>query len=115
MAPSPRLLENRIWNSQTADILCPDDRSSGRYVDALHPGRWLKNLLIFLPLLEAANRNDPHFLVKSYLLFYAYCLIASAGYVLNDLIDLTAEGIETERAASAALSRLRGSAQPQGA
>ena len=91
VAPSPRLLENRIWNSQTADILCPDDRSSGRYVDALRPGRWLKNLLIFLPLLEAANRNDSHFLVKSYLLFCAYCLIASAGYVLNDLIDLTAD------------------------
>src|SRR5262249_52419055 len=76
---------------QTADILCPDDRSSGRYVDALHPGRWVKNLLIFLPLLEAANRNDLHFLVKSYLLFCAYCLIASAGYVLNDLIDLVAD------------------------
>ncbi|HXS06879.1 MAG TPA: UbiA family prenyltransferase [Rhizomicrobium sp.] len=91
VAPSPKLLEDRIWNSQTADILCPDDRGSGRYVGALHPGRWLKNLLVFLPLLEAVNRNDLHFLVKSYLLFCAYCLIASASYVLNDLIDLMAD------------------------
>jgi 4-hydroxybenzoate polyprenyltransferase len=91
VAPSPRLLKNRIWNSQAADILCPDDRSSGRYIDALRPGRWIKNLLVFLPLLDAANRNDLHFLVKIYLAFCAYCLIASAGYVVNDLADLLAD------------------------
>ncbi len=34
VAPSPRLLKNHMWNSQTADVLCPDDRVSGRYVDA---------------------------------------------------------------------------------
>ena len=107
VAPSPRLLKDRIWNSQTADIVCPDDRGTGRYVDALHPGRWIKNLLIFLPLLNAANRNDPHFLVKAYLLFCAYCLIASAGYILNDIADLTADRRHvTKRRRVLALGRL---------
>ena len=91
VAPSPRLLKNHIWNSQAADILCPDDRDAGRYIDVLHPGRWIKNLLIFIPLLDAANRTDSHFIVKAYLAFCAYCLIASAGYVANDLIDLAAD------------------------
>ena len=91
VAPSPRLLKNRIWNSQTADIVCPDDRGGRRYIDALRPGRWIKNLLIFLPLLDAANRSDLHFLVRLYLAFCAYCLIASAGYIANDLIDLLAD------------------------
>ncbi|MES2254014.1 MAG: UbiA family prenyltransferase [Pseudomonadota bacterium] len=91
VAPSPRLLKNHMWNSQTADVLCPDDRISGRYVDALHPGRWIKNLLIFIPLLDAANRSDAHFVVGAYLAFCAYCLVASAGYVANDLIDLRAD------------------------
>jgi len=107
VAPSPRLLKDRIWNSQTADIVCPDDRGTGRYVDALRPGRWFKNLLIFLPLLNAANRNDPHFLVKTYLFFCAYCMIASAGYVLNDLIDLVADRRHaTKRRRVLALGRL---------
>ena len=107
VAPSPRLLKNRVWNSQTADIVCPDDRSSGRYVDTLRPGRWIKNLLIFLPLLDAANRNDPHFLVKAYLAFCAYCMIASAGYVANDLIDLMADRRHiTKRRRVLALGRL---------
>ena len=91
VAPSPRLLGNQIWNSQTADVLCPDDRVSGRYVDALHPGRWIKNLLIFIPLFDAANRNSAHFVVSAYLAFCAYCLVASAGYVANDLIDLRSD------------------------
>lgn len=91
VAPSPRLLKNGIWNSQVADILCPDDRGSGRFVNALHPGRWIKNLLIFLPFLDAASRTDLHYVAKAYLAFFAYCLIASAGYVANDLIDLAAD------------------------
>ena len=91
VAPSPRLLENHIWNSQTADVLCPDDRVTGRYVDALHPGRWIKNLLIFIPLFDVANRNSAHFVVSAYLAFCAYCLVASAAYVANDLIDLRAD------------------------
>jgi 4-hydroxybenzoate polyprenyltransferase len=88
VAPSPRLLESHVWNSQTADVLCPDDRISGRYIDALHPGRWIKNLLIFIPLFDAANRSSAHFVVSAYLTFCAYCMVASAGYVANDLIDL---------------------------
>jgi 4-hydroxybenzoate polyprenyltransferase len=91
VAPSPHLLKNQVWNSQMADVLCPDDRLSGRHVDALHPGRWIKNLLIFIPLLDAANRGSAHFVVSAYLAFCAYCMIASAGYVANDLIDLRAD------------------------
>jgi 4-hydroxybenzoate polyprenyltransferase len=91
VAPSPFLLKNHMWNSQTADVLCPDDRVSGRYVDALHPGRWIKNLLVFIPLMDAANRSNAHFVVSAYLAFCAYCLVASAGYVANDLIDLRAD------------------------
>ncbi len=107
VAPSAGLLKDRIWNSQTADIVCPDDRGSGHVVDALRPGRWIKNLLIFLPLLSASNRNDPHFVVSAYLLFCAYCMIASAGYVINDLVDLMADRRHvTKRRRAMALGRL---------
>jgi 4-hydroxybenzoate polyprenyltransferase len=91
VAPSPRLLKHRIWNSQAADILCPDDHGTGRYISAVRPGRWIKNLLIFLPLLDVANRGSAHFTVTAYLAFCAYCMIASAGYVANDLADLVAD------------------------
>ena len=107
IAPSPGLLKDRIWNSQAADIVCPDDRGAGRYVDALRPGRWIKNLLIFLPFLSVAGRGDPHVLVRAYLLFCAYCMIASAGYVVNDLIDLAADRRHaTKRRRVMALGRL---------
>ncbi|HEY4274120.1 MAG TPA: UbiA family prenyltransferase [Rhizomicrobium sp.] len=91
VAPSPRLLNNHLWRSQTADVICPDDWISGRYAEALHPSRWFKNLLIFIPLFDAANRFDLHFVVSLYLAFCAYCLVASSGYIANDLIDLNAD------------------------
>ncbi len=91
VAPTRRLLADHTWNSQTADILCLDDRETGRVVDALRPGRWIKNLLIFVPLFGAGGWSDPQFLVRAYLAFCAYCLIASAGYVANDLADLVAD------------------------
>jgi 4-hydroxybenzoate polyprenyltransferase len=71
--------------------LCPDDWISGRYAEALHPSRWFKNLLIFLPLFDAANRIDMRFVVSIYLAFCAYCLVASSGYIANDLADLNAD------------------------
>lgn len=91
VAPSPRLLKNHLWSSQAADVLCPDDWISGRYAEALHPSRWFKNLLIFLPLFDAANRIDVRFVVSIYLAFCAYCLVASSGYIANDLADLNAD------------------------
>lgn len=107
VAPSRRLLADRTWKSQTADILCIGERKAGRFLDALRPARWVKNLLIFVPFLGASGVSDPHFLVRAYLAFCAYCLIASAGYVANDLADLMADRRHvTKRKRVLAMARL---------
>jgi 4-hydroxybenzoate polyprenyltransferase len=59
---------------------------------ALRPHQWAKNLLIFVPLaLTPYAAKDPDRLVAALLAFVAFCLCASAGYVLNDLLDLEAD------------------------
>ncbi|SEP21906.1 4-hydroxybenzoate polyprenyltransferase [Salinihabitans flavidus] len=57
---------------------------------AMRPHQYLKNVLIFLPLI-AAHRLDAMTLMQAALAFVAYSLVASSVYLLNDLLDLTAD------------------------
>jgi 4-hydroxybenzoate polyprenyltransferase len=50
--------------------------------------QWLKNLLIFLPLLAAHQLSDPALVISAVLAFFAFGLCASSVYLLNDLLDL---------------------------
>lgn len=58
---------------------------------ALRPHQWLKNALVFLPLLAAHLYLDPHALLGAAAAFVAFSLMASAGYLVNDLLDLEAD------------------------
>lgn len=57
------------------------------YLRVLRPHQWLKNVLVFLPML-AAHQLDLLTLSQAVLAFVAFSLVASATYVLNDLLDL---------------------------
>lgn len=50
---------------------------------------WVKNLFIFLPLLFSINFFKPEYLIKSIFIFIAFCLAASAIYIINDVFDKT--------------------------
>jgi 4-hydroxybenzoate polyprenyltransferase len=56
------------------------------YVLALRPHQWLKNVLVFAPVL-AAHRFD-YALLASLFAFISFCLCASSVYTINDLLDL---------------------------
>ncbi|SDF18712.1 UbiA family prenyltransferase [Limimaricola pyoseonensis] len=57
---------------------------------AMRPHQWLKNLLVFLPML-AAQQFDAATFGQSLLAFVAFSVIASSVYLLNDLLDLAAD------------------------
>jgi 4-hydroxybenzoate polyprenyltransferase len=50
--------------------------------------QWLKNLLVFLPLLASHRLMDIHLWVATIVGFFAFGLTASSVYILNDLLDL---------------------------
>jgi 4-hydroxybenzoate polyprenyltransferase len=61
------------------------------YIKAIRVHQWLKNLLVFVPLgLSHQIRNWP-LLGDTVLGFLAFSMVASAGYVMNDLLDLEAD------------------------
>jgi len=55
---------------------------------ALRFHQWLKNLLLFVPLLTAFSFFDPAKIIAALIAFFAFSLAASATYVVNDLLDL---------------------------
>jgi phosphoserine phosphatase len=58
------------------------------WLKALRVHQWLKNLLLFVPLLTSFLFQDGQKLLTMTIAFVAFSLTASASYILNDLWDL---------------------------
>jgi 4-hydroxybenzoate polyprenyltransferase len=67
------------------------------WCQALRPHQWLKNLLVFLPMLAAHVVFVPGVAARSALAFASFCLCASGVYVLNDLTDLEADRLHPRK------------------
>ena len=61
------------------------------WIQALRFHQWLKNLLVFIPLVMAHRFRELDLLEKTFIGFLAFGLCASAVYLLNDLVDLEAD------------------------
>ena len=60
------------------------------YFLALRPHQWLKNFLIFIPLLTA-HQIDKTTIFLTTLMFISFNFVASSVYIFNDLIDMSAD------------------------
>ena len=60
-------------------------------LNCLRPHQWVKNLLIFVPLFTAHRFHDGLALTRAGMAFVAFCGVASALYIFNDLLDLQAD------------------------
>jgi 4-hydroxybenzoate polyprenyltransferase len=52
------------------------------------PQEWIKNVFVFAGLLFSGKFNDGGAVLEAVLAFLAFCGISSAGYYVNDLIDV---------------------------
>jgi 4-hydroxybenzoate polyprenyltransferase/phosphoserine phosphatase len=88
---NPRLLRavQRIADYESA--FADRDARPGEYLSALRPEHWLKNLLVFVPIFAAHLFLSPMLLVRTLVAFVAFCCCASAGYLINDVLDLQAD------------------------
>lgn len=60
-------------------------------LESMRPAHWLKNLLVFVPVLAAHRSHESGLMAKCLVAFIALGFCASAGYLLNDLVDLDAD------------------------
>ena len=61
------------------------------FLKALRLHHWLKNVLVFVPLVLAYRYAEPGLLGKAFLAFLSFGLSASCVYLINDLVDLPAD------------------------
>lgn len=76
--------------SPKAEHLGTAQRDVLPYLKAIRPHQWVKNALVFLPVLAAQQFTGGTFL-QAFLAFLSFSLIASSVYVVNDLLDLQAD------------------------
>lgn len=60
-------------------------------VRAMRPHHWLKNGLVFVPILLNHDVFNPNAIAHGIVAFLAFSLIASAIYLLNDIVDVEAD------------------------
>jgi 4-hydroxybenzoate polyprenyltransferase len=60
-------------------------------LEAMRPHQWVKNVLVFAPIVLAQQLGDARALIATGLTFVGFCLVASAGYLVNDILDLDAD------------------------
>ncbi len=101
-----------VWSSARKAILVNPSRSLSRtaaglteieqvfhsrkgrlrpYLQALRLYQWLKNLLVFVPLVMAHRFLESDSLGKTLLAFLAFGFCASSVYLVNDLLDLPSD------------------------
>ena len=66
-------------------------------VQLVRPSQWIKNLVVFAALVFGGRLFDPESVVRSVVAFVAFCKIASAAYVVNDLCDVESDRRHPEK------------------
>lgn len=88
VAPKPRIREAAARLAEVEEIFEDRQRGVKLYLHALRMHQWLKNLLVFIPLLAAHRFGEGVLVFQASLAFLAFGSCASSAYVLNDLLDL---------------------------
>lgn len=94
--PPKRLLE-KVPEGKRLVIM--EDRLSlpRAFLKAIRPHQWMKNLLIFVPLLTAHVWHQPQSWVSALLAFISFSCCASAVYLINDLADLRSDRLHNTK------------------
>ena len=87
-----------------AAVQCPvshtfEDRhpTLSTYAKELRIHQWLKNILVFIPMLGAHEISSFNLWVDGILGFISFSLCASSVYLLNDLLDLPADRLHPRK------------------
>jgi 4-hydroxybenzoate polyprenyltransferase len=56
-------------------------------IKLLRPHQWLKNMILFAGLIFSLHFRDPQYIIQAVYGFIIFCLLSSASYVFNDILD----------------------------
>ena len=67
------------------------------FLKAIRLHQWTKNVLVFVPLLTSHQVTSLPLVMRAWLAFLAFGLVASSAYVLNDLMDLDSDRHDSKK------------------
>ncbi|HWD60146.1 MAG TPA: UbiA family prenyltransferase [Stellaceae bacterium] len=88
---SPRLAREVAQAAPVERAFGGDRARRTALLRAIRPHQWVKNLLVFVPIVTARAVGDIHGWLIALAMFVAFSLTASGIYLINDLCDLAAD------------------------
>jgi 4-hydroxybenzoate polyprenyltransferase/phosphoserine phosphatase len=89
VANAPRSVSRRAEELGEVVTVAPSRMPAVRQlIKALRPHQWLKNILLFVPLVTAHRLSETRLIIEAVWAFVCFGLCASSVYVLNDMVDV---------------------------
>jgi 4-hydroxybenzoate polyprenyltransferase/phosphoserine phosphatase len=89
--PSTRLLKKANRTAKVDRIFQFNDGKYRQLFKAIRAHQWVKNLLLFVPLIVGHKITDIKVVIETLYAFMAFSLCASSVYIINDLLDLESD------------------------
>ncbi len=89
--PSDRLLKKTESYCHPKQVFRTNQRKTKPMMKLMRPHQWVKNLLLFAPIVLAHQVSNLQLLATVGMAFFAFSFCASAVYILNDLMDLQSD------------------------
>lgn len=95
---APPALERSLRrDGNLAEAFPPSPLTLTTLVKAIRARHWVKNLLVFIPIITAHKLQDGPILAAGALAFAAISLCASSIYLINDLLDLDSDRVHPDK------------------
>ena len=97
IGPNDGLTRKLLRKKITFDKVNTTQPTFRDYVRALRPHQWVKNFLLFVPILAGHKITDTTLLLDNIAAFIVFCLAAASTYLVNDLFDLEADRLHSTK------------------
>ena len=84
-------------NDKTTFVDGENDFSLKKFFKMIRTYLWVKNFLIFLPLILAHKFLDVNLLLKALVAFFSFSFLASSVYIINDIMDVESDRIHPSK------------------
>jgi 4-hydroxybenzoate polyprenyltransferase/phosphoserine phosphatase len=85
------LVKKASYCTKVEKVFEPEASLSRAFLRSLRPHQWVKNLIVFVPIIAAHKLGEPALVLREIFAFIIFCLCASGVYLVNDLMDLDAD------------------------
>ena len=84
-------------NDKTTFVDGENDFSLKKFFKMIRTYQWVKNFLIFLPLILAHKFLDVNLLLKALVAFFSFSFLSSSVYIINDIMDVESDRIHPSK------------------